>query len=254
VLLVSIVEFRLPGAVGRADRRNALAQELCERLSIPPELRRDLDLAVRLEELGHLVAGVSNRDPWRAAQSARSILDSIPGFEGAAELLAEVPSLSGVVMEGEADGRRGRTVVLVGDPVLRHERVPGRPSEGLVRSRPDVFQQANRPDNIPADRRPMKQQDIDVIGFEICEALFDRGQKGFFRVIIRAHFRGDAELSARNAGCCKRDANFSLVAVHLRRIDRTIASLEGGVQCTGKFLTPQRPCAEAALEGLSEVN
>ena len=100
----------------------------------------------------------------------------------------------------------------------------------------------------------MKQQDIDVIGFEICEALFDRGQKSFFRVIIRAHFRGDAEILARNAGCCKRDANFSLVAVHLRRIDRTIAGLEGGVQRTGKFLTPQRPSAEAALEGLSEVN
>ncbi|MCM2333616.1 MAG: class I SAM-dependent RNA methyltransferase, partial [Anaeromyxobacteraceae bacterium] len=33
---------------------------------------------------------------------------------------------------------------LVGDPVLVHERVPGDPAAGRCRSRPDVFQQANR--------------------------------------------------------------------------------------------------------------
>jgi 23S rRNA (uracil1939-C5)-methyltransferase len=37
--------------------------------------------------------------------------------------------------------------VLLGDPVLRHERVPGDLAGGLARSRPDVFQQANRPAN-----------------------------------------------------------------------------------------------------------
>jgi 23S rRNA (uracil1939-C5)-methyltransferase len=34
--------------------------------------------------------------------------------------------------------------VLVGQPVLRHQRLPADPSAGLCRSRPDVFQQANR--------------------------------------------------------------------------------------------------------------
>jgi len=88
-----------------------------------------------------------------SAQSGRgaALLRAVDVGEGArrraAELLAEVPPLSGMVMEGEADGRRGRTVVLVGDPVLRQERVPGQPSDGLIRSRPDVFQQANRPAN-----------------------------------------------------------------------------------------------------------
>jgi 23S rRNA (uracil1939-C5)-methyltransferase len=33
---------------------------------------------------------------------------------------------------------------VVGDPVLLHERVPGDPAAGLARSRPDIFQQANR--------------------------------------------------------------------------------------------------------------
>jgi 23S rRNA (uracil1939-C5)-methyltransferase len=38
-------------------------------------------------------------------------------------------------------------MVLLGDPVLQHERVPGDPTGGMARSRPDVFQQANRPAN-----------------------------------------------------------------------------------------------------------
>ena len=60
------------------------------------------------------------------------------------ELLADLPVLAGVVLEGDGDGRRGRPITSVGDPVLLHERVPGDPASGLARSRPDVFQQANR--------------------------------------------------------------------------------------------------------------
>jgi 23S rRNA (uracil1939-C5)-methyltransferase len=37
--------------------------------------------------------------------------------------------------------------VIVGEPVLRHLRDPRRPGAGLQRSRPDVFQQANREAN-----------------------------------------------------------------------------------------------------------
>jgi len=59
--------------------------------------------------------------------------------ERAERLLRSVAGLQGVVLQGEAG-----PPALVGDPVLRHERVPGDPSSGLVRSRPDVFQQANR--------------------------------------------------------------------------------------------------------------
>ncbi len=60
------------------------------------------------------------------------------------ELLDATPSISGVVLEGDGDGRRGRPVAVVGDPVLLHERAPGDPAAGLARSRPDIFQQANR--------------------------------------------------------------------------------------------------------------
>jgi len=63
------------------------------------------------------------------------------------EVLRQVPALAGAVLEGEPDARGHRATVCLGDPVLRHERVPGEPAKGLARSRPDVFQQANRSAN-----------------------------------------------------------------------------------------------------------
>ncbi len=54
-------------------------------------------------------------------------------------LLAALPDLRGVVLAAEGAPPR-----LVGDPVLLHARDPEDPSRGLARSRPDVFQQANR--------------------------------------------------------------------------------------------------------------
>jgi 23S rRNA (uracil1939-C5)-methyltransferase len=54
-------------------------------------------------------------------------------------LLASVPTLAGAVLQAESGAP-----ALAGEPVLRHARVPGRPEAGLQRSRPDVFQQANR--------------------------------------------------------------------------------------------------------------
>jgi 23S rRNA (uracil1939-C5)-methyltransferase len=56
-------------------------------------------------------------------------------------LLAAVPDLAGVLLQVEGSDR---APAAVGDPVLLHERVPGVPARGLARSRPDVFQQANR--------------------------------------------------------------------------------------------------------------
>ncbi len=57
-------------------------------------------------------------------------------------LVQEVPSLRGLVLTAD-----GAPPVVVGDPVLRLERIPGTPCAGLQRSRPDVFQQANRAGN-----------------------------------------------------------------------------------------------------------
>jgi len=66
-----------------------------------------------------------------------------PAAKGRAEaLLAAVPALSGIVLTAE-----GAPAVVVGDPVLRHARRPDDPAAGRQRSRPDVFQQANRAAN-----------------------------------------------------------------------------------------------------------
>jgi 23S rRNA (uracil1939-C5)-methyltransferase len=62
----------------------------------------------------------------------------------AEEVLAGVPALAGVLLEADAEGRARPPPAAVGDPVLLQERVPGDPARGLVRSRPDVFAQANR--------------------------------------------------------------------------------------------------------------
>jgi 23S rRNA (uracil1939-C5)-methyltransferase len=62
--------------------------------------------------------------------------------ERAEALLRGLPSLQGLVLSAG-----GSPPALLGDPVLLHERVPGDPGRGLARSRPDVFQQANRAAN-----------------------------------------------------------------------------------------------------------
>jgi 23S rRNA (uracil1939-C5)-methyltransferase len=75
--------------------------------------------------------------------SALLLLEPTPAARARAEeLLAAVPSLSGLLLRGEAGA-----AIRVGDPVLRLARVPGRPDAGTQRSRPDVFQQANRAGN-----------------------------------------------------------------------------------------------------------
>ena len=91
----------------------------------------------------------------------------------AADLLAALPSLAGLVLEGEGDGRRGRALVLVGDPVLRHERVPGDPAAGLARSRPDVFQQANRKANARLVREALDMLNPD--GLDVLELFCGAG-------------------------------------------------------------------------------
>ncbi|HET8725162.1 MAG TPA: class I SAM-dependent RNA methyltransferase [Anaeromyxobacteraceae bacterium] len=89
---------------------------------------------------------------WSQAQGrGAALLRGVDAGEGtrrrAEELLGELDVLAGLLLEEPGAGRGGRAPVAVGDPVLRHERVAGRPEAGLARSRPDVFQQANRAAN-----------------------------------------------------------------------------------------------------------
>jgi 23S rRNA (uracil1939-C5)-methyltransferase len=78
------------------------------------------------------------------------LVDLGPAVQARAEALLEaVPALAGLVLT-TGEERRGvaaRGPVLVGSPVLMHQRVPGDPGAGVIASRPDVFQQANRKAN-----------------------------------------------------------------------------------------------------------
>jgi 23S rRNA (uracil1939-C5)-methyltransferase len=94
-----------------------------------------------------LAAGLSPKEvsiEWSSLMGRGAAFLSLPAAgererkKGEA-LLGAVPGLAGLVLQGPEAGP-----LLVGEPVLRHERVPGLPSAGTCRSRPDVFQQANR--------------------------------------------------------------------------------------------------------------
>jgi 23S rRNA (uracil1939-C5)-methyltransferase len=95
-------------------------------------------------------AGLSPREvslEWSAYAARGSALLLVPAVTPAVRaraeaLLAAVPALQGVVVQAE-DGPPS----LVGEPVLRHARDLAQPDAGLQRSRPDVFQQANRGGN-----------------------------------------------------------------------------------------------------------
>jgi 23S rRNA (uracil1939-C5)-methyltransferase len=78
----------------------------------------------------------------RAGRGAALLVlgDVTPAVRARAEgLLADVPALAGLVLRAE-----GGAPERVGEPVLLHDRDPEDPAAGVARSRPDVFQQANR--------------------------------------------------------------------------------------------------------------
>ncbi|MGB8930750.1 MAG: class I SAM-dependent RNA methyltransferase [Anaeromyxobacteraceae bacterium] len=125
--------------------------------------RRRSHLPVRLEECQLLVEGLdalrsavgpalatvrlSPREvalEWSEREGRGAALLVLPELtpgarERAEALLAAVPALAGLVLQAE-----GAPSDTVGDPVLTHDRFPGAPERGIQRSRPDVFQQANR--------------------------------------------------------------------------------------------------------------
>ena len=81
---------------------------------------------------------------WSEAEGKAAVLLRVPEVTDAARARAEalleaVPALAGAVLQAEEG-----PAVAAGEPVLRQPRVPGDPAAGLQRSRPDVFQQANR--------------------------------------------------------------------------------------------------------------
>ena len=121
---------------------------------------------------------------WSEPEGRAAALLRVPQVTAAVRaraeaLLAAVPTLSGAVLEAEdgpvtspgaprpsAASPRAARLALVGEPVLRQPRVPGDPAAGLQRSRPDVFQQANRAANALLVRTALdllRPEDEDVL-------------------------------------------------------------------------------------------
>jgi 23S rRNA (uracil1939-C5)-methyltransferase len=104
------------------------------------ELRAALGPALSAARLAPREVAIEWSDRQAKGAALALMSEVTPAVRARAEaLVAAVPSLAGLVLQAD-----GAPPVVVGDPVLLHERFPGEPSRGLQRSRPDVFQQANR--------------------------------------------------------------------------------------------------------------
>jgi len=140
------------------DRQSALLVFFRRRSHVPVRLRECQLLVPGLDELREAVGPALARArlwprevqlEWTEHARKGSALLRFPGVgeterRRAEEVLRDVAALSGLVLEGDGDGRAKPSPLLVGEPVLLAERVPGAPERGLARTRPDVFQQANR--------------------------------------------------------------------------------------------------------------
>lgn len=142
----SRAKFHLDRSSGRLAffrRRSHAPVRLAECHLLLPELdalREVVGPALRAARLAAEEVTLEWSEHDGRGSAAIRLADSGPAARARAEaLLAAEPSLAGVVLE-----REGAPPVLVGDPVLRHLRAPDRPAEGVQRSRPDVFAQANR--------------------------------------------------------------------------------------------------------------
>lgn len=98
-LLVSLVDMRLPGAAARGERAAELALGLAERFEVPPPMRRDLDIAARLYEMGRVLAGQEEADPephppgardTRFVLATRALLQRVDGLAEAADLVGAI--------------------------------------------------------------------------------------------------------------------------------------------------------------------
>jgi response regulator RpfG family c-di-GMP phosphodiesterase len=97
-VLVDLMDAHEPGANGRSQRMASLASRIAERFEVPEPMVRDLWLAARLCDLGHLAAPATNAPPltaaehdaWAHAPLTAALLVRFPGFEGAAEIIHSI--------------------------------------------------------------------------------------------------------------------------------------------------------------------
>ena len=98
-LLVSLVELRLPGSAARGARVAELARGLAARFEIPEPLRRDLDIAARLHEMGRVLApdgelagesGVPGAEGAHYVHATRALLGRVDGLHEVADIVGGI--------------------------------------------------------------------------------------------------------------------------------------------------------------------
>ncbi len=141
----SRAKFHLDRESGRLvffQRRSHLPVRLAEcHLLVPPldALREAVGPALAAARVPAREVALEWSEPEGKGAALLRVPEVTAARSRAEALLALVPALSGAVLEAE-----GSPPAVVGDPVLRQPRAPTRPAAGRQRSRPDVFQQANR--------------------------------------------------------------------------------------------------------------
>ncbi|MGE0554603.1 MAG: HD domain-containing phosphohydrolase [Gemmatimonadales bacterium] len=96
-LLAHLVDLRVPGAAERGAENARLAAALADHFEVPVGLRRDLEVAIRLHEIGKVVLqsetategpeDILEGDDWRYVVAARELLERTEGLMPAAELI-----------------------------------------------------------------------------------------------------------------------------------------------------------------------
>jgi len=92
-LLGEMLDMRLPGSADRGARIADLALRVAGRFDVPEMHLRDLEIAARLHEMGRMLSSDASAeersaaDGWQYIVATRSLLERVPGLEGAAELV-----------------------------------------------------------------------------------------------------------------------------------------------------------------------
>ena len=99
-LLANLIDSRLPGASFRGETLAGLARRVADRFAIPEHLKRELDMAARLQEIGKVVspATAAQLAPGDAPASngptyamvSRAVLSQLDWLAGAAEVVGSM--------------------------------------------------------------------------------------------------------------------------------------------------------------------
>ncbi|HET8541022.1 MAG TPA: class I SAM-dependent RNA methyltransferase [Anaeromyxobacter sp.] len=157
-------------------------------------LRAALGPALGAARLAPREVALEWSDLERRGSALLALEPTVAARSRAEALLASVPALAGVLLRGDGPA------VAVGDPVLRHARVPGRPQAGTQRSRPDVFQQANRAANallVEAALDLLRPDGEDVLELYCGAGNFTGPLAGRARVVAAVEGQGPALELAR---------------------------------------------------------